>query len=87
MINSCMLPSPSRWSARVIVFYVLCRGEFQVGPCPVPAGYPRAPGVPLHHSPLAGRPHVHNRHIRDVLPNGCLDAGKNGKPAELRVKP
>lgn len=70
-------PAPTICSTVIAVFVsVLCRGEFQVGPSPVPPGYPRAPCVPVHHPSAAGRPHVSVLHLCDVLSDCCFAAGK-----------
>lgn len=77
-----VLPSPCSCCYPISVS-VLCRGEFQVSPGPVPPGDPRTPRVPLHHPSAAGRPHIPVLHLCDVL-SGCCSAA--GKPQTLIQK-
>lgn len=72
-----VLPSPSPAAVTPVSVSVLCRGEFQVSPGPVPPGYPRAPRVPLHHPPAAGGAHIPVLHLCDVLSGCCFAAGKS----------
>ena len=72
-----VFPPPSVAAVITVSVSVLCRGEFQVSPSPVPPGYPRAPRIPLHHPSAAGRPHISVLHLCDVLSDCCFAAGKS----------
>ncbi|KAM6343895.1 solute carrier family 41 member 3 isoform 7-T8 [Alca torda] len=72
--------------AQPMYHILLIRGEFQVSPSPVPPGYPRAPCVPVHHPPAAGRPHVSVLHLCDVLSDCCFAAGNSSTRAKHEKK-